>query len=115
MFFLLEGEAITDLLNEISKRQAISKTNIPKAFFEKIMLAFETRKKRIKDSATEVLSNRELDVLKLVSDNLSNQEIADSLFISLNTVKTHVKNIHLKLDVANRTKAVAKAKEINLL
>ena len=47
--------------------------------------------------------------------NFSNQEIADKLFISLNTVKTHAKNIHLKLDVDSRTKAVAKAKDLGLL
>jgi len=55
-----------------------------------------------------------LDVLKLISENLSNQKIADGLFVSINTVKTHVKNIHLKLDVDNRTRAVAKAKEMGL-
>ena len=115
MFFLSEGDAITDLLNEINKKQAISKTNIPKAFFEKIMLAFETRKKRIKDNATEALSDRELEVLKLIAANFSNQEIADKLFVSINTVKTHAKNIHLKLEVNNRTKAVSRAKELGLL
>jgi LuxR family maltose regulon positive regulatory protein len=58
-----------------------------------------------------VLSNRELDILKLIAEDLSNQEIADKLFISLNTVKTHVRNILLKLEVENRSQAVNKAKE----
>jgi len=47
--------------------------------------------------------------------DLSNQEIADKLFISLNTVKTHLKNIYLKLDVDSRSGAVAKAKKVGIL
>jgi ATP/maltotriose-dependent transcriptional regulator MalT len=115
MFFLLEGNNIGDILNIINKKQATSKTNIPKAFFEKIMLAFDTRKKRRKDSTTQALSDRELEVIKLVAANFSNQEIADKLFVSINTVKTHAKNIHFKLEVDNRVKAVARAKELGLL
>ena len=49
-----------------------------------------------------VLSAREFDALKLIAEDLSNQEIADKLFVSLNTVKTHVKNIFLKLEVDSR-------------
>ena len=56
-----------------------------------------------------------LDTLKLIAQDLSNQEIADKLFISLNTVKTHLKNIYLKLEVDNRAKAVAKAKDLRIV
>ena len=48
----------------------------------------------------------ELDALKLIAEDMSNQEIADKLFISLNTVKTHAKNIFLKLEVNSREQAV---------
>lgn len=61
------------------------------------------------------ISKRELEVLELISKGYSNQEIAEELFISLNTVKTHISNLYLKLEVSNRTKAIAKAKEIRLL
>ena len=61
------------------------------------------------------LSTRELDTLKLIAEDLVNQEIADKLFISLNTVKTHLKNIYLKLEVDNRTEAVTKAKETGII
>jgi LuxR family maltose regulon positive regulatory protein len=54
-------------------------------------------------------------MIKQIAGNMSNQEIADNLFISLNTVKTHIKNIYLKFDVDNRTKAVARAKELGLI
>lgn len=64
--------------------------------------------------ATEILSQRELQVLKLIALGHSNQEIADSLFISLHTVKTHTRRIHGKLRVERRTQAVAKAKLLGL-
>jgi adenylate cyclase len=63
----------------------------------------------------EPLSKREIEVLHLMAAGLSNREIAEKLFISLNTVKTHAKNINGKLDVNNRTKAVARAKELDVL
>ncbi len=61
------------------------------------------------------LSKREWEVLSLLSEGLSNQEIADKLFVSLNTVKTHVSNLYLKLDVKRRTQAVETAKKWGLL
>ncbi len=63
----------------------------------------------------EPLSDRELEVLRLIADGLSNHEIADKLIIGLGTVKTHINNIFGKLDVKNRTQAVARARELNLL
>ncbi len=61
------------------------------------------------------ISKRELEVLVLLTKGYTNQEIADELFISLNTAKTHISNIYLKLDVTKRTKAIAKAKELSLV
>jgi two-component system, NarL family, response regulator LiaR len=61
------------------------------------------------------LSARELEVLRLMADGLSNQEIAARLFVSLNTIKTHSANIFEKLDVRRRTQAVDKAKKLNII
>lgn len=61
------------------------------------------------------LTRRELEVLRLISDGLSNQEIGDRLFIALDTVKGHARKIYDKLDVNRRTEAVARAAEIGLL
>ncbi len=61
------------------------------------------------------LSKREMEVLDQIAQGYSNQEIADRLFVSLNTVKTHVNNLYVKLDVNKRTKAVSKAKEMSLI
>ena len=61
------------------------------------------------------ISKRELDVLNLMAKGLSNEEITDKLFISLNTVKTHSSNIFLKLDVKRRTQAVDKAKRLKII
>jgi LuxR family maltose regulon positive regulatory protein len=61
------------------------------------------------------LSAREREVLTLLATGASNQQIADQLIISLNTAKRHVKNILARLDVTNRTHAVARARELHLL
>ncbi len=61
------------------------------------------------------ISRRELEVLELISRGLSNQEIADQLFLSLHTVKTHTSNLFLKLDVKRRTQAIQKAKELQFI
>lgn len=61
------------------------------------------------------LSLRELEVLKLIAQGSSNQQIAEQLFISLHTVKTHARRIHSKLGVERRTQAVAKAKVLGLM
>ncbi|MBD8194859.1 helix-turn-helix transcriptional regulator [Pseudomonas fluorescens] len=61
------------------------------------------------------LSQRELEVLQLIAQGSSNLEIADRLFISLHTVKTHARRIHSKLGVERRTQAVAKAKTLGLM
>lgn len=61
------------------------------------------------------LSARELDVLHLMAQGLSNQEIADKLFISLPTVKSHSSSLFMKLAVKRRTEAVHKAKSLRII
>jgi NarL family two-component system response regulator LiaR len=61
------------------------------------------------------LSKRELEILGLLAQGHSNQEIAAKLFVSLSTVKTHIQNLFEKLDVKRRIQAVEKAKRLNLI
>lgn len=61
------------------------------------------------------LSKRELEILNLLAQGHSNQEIAAKLFVSLSTVKTHNQNLFEKLDVKRRTQAVEKAKRLHLI
>jgi len=61
------------------------------------------------------LSKRELEILSLMAEGHSNEEIAEKIFVSLSTVKTHNQNIFAKLDVKRRTQAVDKAKRLNLI
>jgi len=62
-----------------------------------------------------LLTKRELEVLKFIVDGLSNQQIAELLFVSLSTTKTHLHNIIEKLGAKNRTQAIARARELNLI
>nr|WP_131458422.1 LuxR C-terminal-related transcriptional regulator [Jiulongibacter sediminis] len=69
----------------------------------------------LKTSLKTDLTERELEVLNAAAEGLSNQEIADKLFISMPTVKTHLSNCYDKLGVKRRTQALLKAKELELL
>jgi LuxR family maltose regulon positive regulatory protein len=68
-----------------------------------------------KSALIEPLSERELEVLQLIAAGLTNQEIAARLYLSLNTVKVHTRNIYGKLNVHSRTQAIARSQELGLL
>jgi two-component system, NarL family, response regulator LiaR len=61
------------------------------------------------------ISKREHEVLELMATGLTNQEIADKMFVSVNTIKTHSTNLFSKLDVKRRTQAIQKGKELLLI
>ncbi len=63
----------------------------------------------------EPLSERELEVLRLIVAGYSNREIADRLVIAVSTVKWYVNTIYSKLQVESRTKAIARARELNIM
>jgi ATP/maltotriose-dependent transcriptional regulator MalT len=63
----------------------------------------------------EPLTERELEVLAYLATGMTNQDIAGELYVSLAAVKWHARNIYSKLEVKNRTQAVAKARELGLL
>jgi LuxR family maltose regulon positive regulatory protein len=66
-------------------------------------------------SLVEPLTVRELEILRLIAAGRSNPEIAELLYLSLNTVKWHVKNLYGKLGVSSRVEAAARAQELELL
>jgi LuxR family transcriptional regulator, maltose regulon positive regulatory protein len=110
--FLDEGPVLSELLEKILD----AKTGVPRAYVKKLLSAFRVNKLiRTDDGLVERLSERELEVLRLIAAGLPNKKITEELFISLSTVKTHLRNIYGKLNVHRRTEAVAKAKELELL
>jgi ATP/maltotriose-dependent transcriptional regulator MalT len=68
-----------------------------------------------RSSLNDLLSARELEILRLVAQGHSNRQIAAELCLALGTVKTHLHNLCGKLDAQNRTQAVARARELDLL
>ncbi len=70
---------------------------------------------RMSESLIEPLTNRELEVLRLIAAGDTNHEIARKLVISVSAVKKHTGNIFGKLNVNNRTQAAARARQLNLL
>ena len=61
------------------------------------------------------LSKRELEVLREIAMGYTNKEIGEKLFVSENTVKTHLNNIYMKLEVNRRTQAISRARELNII
>ena len=90
------------------------------AYINKLLTHFELDggklpKQNSIDLGYGLLSERELDVLRLISMGLSNREIGEQLFIALSTVKGHIQIIFDKLQVQRRTEAVARARELGFL
>lgn len=115
--FIDAGEGIAKLLFQCAQQ------GIHKQFCLEILEAFPTDSKTIypiksdssSESIVESLSQREIEVLQLIAEGCTNQQIAEELIVSLSTVKTHARNIFGKLGVKNRTEAVAKARLFGLL
>ncbi len=109
--FLDKGNPIIHLLKEAARR------NIAAEYAIKLLNQIDTDSQSDTPSSIliEPLSDRELEVLHLMAQDLSYREIANQIVVSLNTVRTHVKNIYSKLMVHKRSEAVAKARELNLL
>ena len=106
------GTSLVPLLNEAVRR------GVTPAYVGEILAAVreETKEREAgKLEMIELLSEREMEVLRLVAAGLSNRQIARQLIISLGTAKTHIHNIYAKLEVRNRTQAVARAREIQLI
>lgn len=110
--FLDEGKPMRELL-----QSAISK-NIHSREVNGLLAAFASAHEKKSASAAlliEPLSDRELEVLHYLATGMSNQAITNQLFVSLAAVKWHTRNIYGKLEVNNRTGAVARARELKIL
>jgi LuxR family maltose regulon positive regulatory protein len=119
MILVSKGKPVAELLEEIvavkTRDHDAAKAGFSLFYAKKLLSVFKAATPPKVEGLMDPISERELEVLCLIAAGLSNREIADKLFISLNTVKTHTKNINSKLDVNRRTKAVARAKELGLL
>jgi LuxR family maltose regulon positive regulatory protein len=118
--FVDEGPPMAQLLSEAAAR------GIMPDYVGKLLTAFEADQQKSEGRTylpsappsqplIEPLSERELEVLQLVAQGLSNREISKRLFLALSTVKGHNRNIFGKLQVHRRTEAVARARELGLL
>ena len=118
--FVDEGMPMAQLLSEAAAHGMMPD------YIGKLLAVFEAEEQKSEDrsylpsappaqSLIEPLSQRELEVLQLIAQGLSNREISERLFLALNTVKGHNRKIFDKLQVQRRTEAVARARELGLL
>lgn len=109
--FLDEGAPMVALLDKARQHALFPE------YVERLLMIYRAEVARMSSAnlLPEALSERELEVLRLVATGASNQQIAAELVIALSTVKKHVGNIFVKLDTPNRVQAVARARELGLL
>jgi LuxR family maltose regulon positive regulatory protein len=107
--FADEGPPMAALL-KVLMRQASAHD-----YARRLLGAMTNDKPRDQQGLVEPLSDRELDVLRLLATDLDGPDIARQLFVSLNTMRTHTKNIYAKLGVTNRRAAVSQAQALHLL
>ena len=109
--FLDEGSRLAPLLNRAAKE------SVRRAYAQRLLTAGTTPDPEIpaQRGLVEPLSVRELDVLRLLGSDLDGPGIARELFVSVNTVRTHTKNLYAKLGVNNRRAAVRRGVELDLL
>jgi LuxR family maltose regulon positive regulatory protein len=117
--FIAEGQPIAELLETIAEEEKAagqktgSRSTLP--YLKRLSLAFKEVSHQKTELKDDLLSDRELEVLRLIASGNTNSEIAEKLYISINTVRSHTKSINSKLDTHNRMQAVARAKERRLL
>ncbi|WP_143108374.1 LuxR C-terminal-related transcriptional regulator [Clostridium butyricum] len=111
MPYVLSGDKLLKIIILMKNDESITFTTNERKFVNKL---FDIDKIK-NNSNKEILSNREKEVLQVLSQGLSNKEIAENLNISLATVKTHIIKIYSKLNVSSRVQAVEKAKKLSLL
>ena len=117
--FVDEGSPMAVLLRQLASRGMATRARVPRAYVERLLAAFEPSQVE-QPAATEQpliesISERELEVLRLIATGLSNPEIAQELIIAVGTVKAHSSAIYRKLDARGRTQAVIRARELNLV
>ncbi|SFX70030.1 LuxR C-terminal-related transcriptional regulator [Marinospirillum alkaliphilum] len=115
MPFMGADASLQELLQQL--REQLTTGSDLQAFAQRLLDQIHQRRSTPADPTrpVEALSSREEKVLLLVAEGLQNKEIAERLFISLHTVKTHLRHILHKLDVRSRTQAVSRARELRLL
>jgi len=103
-----EPEELHNTIIEVMKGYSILSPEMTEKVFASLRSARQSR-------GQTILSDREMEVLNFMAKGLSTRQIADSLFISENTVKTHIRHIMEKLDANNRAQAVEKARELGII
>ncbi|MHB1432264.1 MAG: LuxR C-terminal-related transcriptional regulator, partial [Streptosporangiaceae bacterium] len=111
--FLDAGPAVRSALTVL-----IRPASVAAPFAARVLQRFEIARGRQADQPAQAaipLTNSELAVLRFLPSHMTNQEIAEALFLSINTVKTHLRSVYRKLGVTTRRQAISRGSQIGLL
>jgi DNA-binding NarL/FixJ family response regulator len=109
------SEQLAEAIRAAARGEAFIQPSVTRKVVAEFARLTERERLRREQPLADPLSAREMEVLALLAEGLSNREIADRLTIALGTVKNHVSNILSKLDARDRTQAILRAQEIGLL
>jgi len=109
------SEQLAEAIRAAARDEVFIHPSVTRKVVAELSRLTERERVRREQPLVEPLSAREMEVLALLAESLSNQEIADRLYIAHGTVKNHVSNILSKLNARDRTQAVLQAQEIGLL
>jgi len=109
------SEQLVEAIRAAARGEAFIQPSVARKVVAEFARLTEREHRRREQPLVEPLSARELEVLALVAEGLSNREIGERLFITPGTVKNHVSNVLAKLGVRDRTQAVLQAQELGLL
>ena len=109
--FALGDEKLINCIRTVARGEIWLEANLITPVFDEFIKEFMTKKDHLKSLTPlssvklDLLSPREMEVLALISESMTNEEIADKLFLSSKTVKTHLRNIFAKAKIRNRVEA----------
>ena len=115
MVFISEGKALERILSDLKDSIEINLADEERLFFHEVLEGIRAASFPAKGTQTGLLSDREAEVMRYIQKGLTNAQISEILYVTTNTIKSHISGIYSKLDAHSRTEALVKAKELKII
>jgi LuxR family maltose regulon positive regulatory protein len=115
MVFLSEGKVLEGILFNLKDEIEKNLAKEERFFFHEVLAGIKAASAPVQNTRTVLLSQRETEIIRYIQKGLTNAQISEILYVTTNTIKTHISSIYSKLNVHRRTEALIKAKELNII